>query len=220
MAIFRKDLKESAIGDGDHAFIFNCEQRLIGNERSSVLATVVKSDGSYEKLRSHLPGSLKVAAEAKQQLQFDELVSDDTQRPVFVLGAARSETSAMAQALLKLDRFKGHQEGHLLDLLAHWSVSLDKFYVEKADDALVDRDTMLSIVPLSFFESVLDNVFLKTIRAGFQAANRTKAYLTPNLKLKAQLFLAAEANCCQKKTSNLRSGPLTCFRAGQYVNLK
>src|SRR6202022_2510678 len=111
---------------GGHSFFFNFERLPNENERSSVIARVVKADSSYEQLPAHLPVDLTIATQAKQLLEFDGLVSDSEQRPVFGLGAARSGTSAMAQALLKLGRYKGHQEGHLLDLLAHWSVSLDR----------------------------------------------------------------------------------------------
>ena len=36
--------------------------------------------------------------------------------PVFVVGAARSGTSAMAQALVKATRYQGFAEGHVLDI--------------------------------------------------------------------------------------------------------
>ena len=150
--IYRKDLEHAGIGAGNHAFIYNIDQKLAASDLSQVAARVPGTDASFETLHRV---SITKASEIPPAvpLCFDGVLSDNDQHPVFVLGAARSGTSAMAQGLLKLDRFRGHQEGHLLDLLAHLSVALSKFYAEKADERTPGRNTMVCMYPGRFQSS-------------------------------------------------------------------
>jgi hypothetical protein len=190
--LYRRDLERSGLGAGNHAFIFNFERRLDTAAIARVAARVVRGDGSYQNLSTPSVVAPSVAAGAmtpKPLPTFEGLVSDERQRPVFVLGAARSGTSAMAQGLLKLGRFKGHQEGHLLDLLAHLSVSLVRFYDGKADDATGERDTMVSIVPQAYFQSALDEIFVRTVAMLFpngdwidKTPNSNMVHLAPRFR--------------------------------------
>ena len=168
--LHRKDLEQAGIGSGNHAFIYNFDQKLDPTDMAHVSARVAAGDGSFVTLSS-IPVLETNAAPPVPPLSFAGLTSDSNQHPVFVLGAARSGTSAMAQALMKLDRFTGHQEGHLLDLLAHLSVALDKFYDGKADELAPGRDTTVSLVPREYFQSSLDELFIRTIRAVFPEAS-------------------------------------------------
>ena len=158
--LYRVDLDRAGIGD--HAFIYNFDDRLHPSDAAHVSVRVTADDGSHSMLRRVAFKDADVTP-PKPQLQFPGVISDSSQYPVFVMGAARSGTSAMAQALLKLSRFEGSQEGHLLDLLAHLSVSLTKFYNEKGDERLPDRDTAISFVPREYFDNCLDEVFIRTI---------------------------------------------------------
>jgi hypothetical protein len=162
-SLYREDLERGGVGSGDHAFIFNLDQKLLPADMPLVSVRAVRADGSFETLRM-LEMVTPVQPEEKPLLAFAGLTVDTTQSPVFVLGAARSGTSAVAQALLKLNRFTGHQEGHLLDLLAHFSVALDRFYVEKSDERLPGRDTTVALVPQKYFQSALDGMFIDAIR--------------------------------------------------------
>jgi hypothetical protein len=164
--LYRTDLEQAGIGAGNHAFVFNFDQKLNQADIAHVSARVAKDDGSFAAL-NYIAAAEAPAVSPMSLLRFEGLTSDTTQSPVFVLGAARSGTSAVAQALLKLGRFKGHQEGHLLDMLAHLSVALDKFYDEKGDELAPGRDTMVSSVPWNYFQSSLDAMFIETVRTLF-----------------------------------------------------
>jgi hypothetical protein len=163
--LYRGDLEKQGIGAGDHAFIYNFEQRLADNEIPEVSARIAKEDGTFQVLKKHEP--VVLPSVQKAQLTFEGVLSDGAQHPVFILGAARSGTSAIAQGLLKLGRYKGHQEGHILDLLAHWTVTLDRFYDQKGDEATGNRDTALSRVSRTYFQNALDEIFLRTMKAIF-----------------------------------------------------
>ena len=185
-SLYRKDLEDGAVGNGNHAFIYNFEERLAEEDLLKVYARVVKSDGTYQVLKKYMPTQSIGIEIRKPELTFEGIVCDPKQRPVFVLGAARSGTSAMAQALLKLGSYKGHQEGHVLDLLAHLSVSLSRFYDEKADDAVKGQDTTISQVPMLFFDGALNEVFIRTMRSLFpegawidKTPNSNMVYLAP-----------------------------------------
>jgi len=78
---------------------------------------------------------------------------DVTQRPVFILGAARSGTSAVAQGLLKCGEFQGFEEGHLLWVLQRFLDMVHSFYEFNGEDASGDRFTMLSHTPFTYLTS-------------------------------------------------------------------
>ncbi|MBY0330144.1 MAG: sulfotransferase [Acetobacteraceae bacterium] len=69
------------------------------------------------------------------------------QRPVFVLGAARSGTSAMAQALFRNTRYVGHGEGHLLDMAPRLLGTVARHYAERAGERRAGINTMIAAVP-------------------------------------------------------------------------
>lgn len=162
--LHRVDLDRAGIGD--HAFIYNFGQKLSPSDIMDVSVRVTADDGSLTTLR-RVASRDEVVTPPKPQLRFEGVMSDSFQHPVFVMGAARSGTSAMAQALLKLSRFEGYQEGHLLDLLAHLSVCLTKFYNEKGDERLPDRDTAISLVPREYFDNCVDEIFIRTVGSLF-----------------------------------------------------
>jgi hypothetical protein len=60
-----------------------------------------------------------------------------------------------------LPRFDGEQEGHALDLLAHFSVALNKFYDRKADE--LNRRTMVARLPQKYFDDAIDRIFLDLV---------------------------------------------------------
>jgi len=111
-----------------------------------------------------LPPPREAPARPSAPLQFSGTSSDPAQYPVFVLGSIRSGTSAMVQGLLKTERFRGYQEGHMLDLLKHWAERLRSFYNLKHLDTLPDRNTMIGRVPIEFLEDALNHIFVDLIR--------------------------------------------------------
>jgi hypothetical protein len=165
--LFRHDLVSVGIGEGDHGFVFNFPSPLDEAELDEVRVRTRAPDGSRVELPRLAPAEEEAAPaepEPDARLRFAGITSDPAQHPVFVLGSARSGTSAMAQALLKIDRFRGFGEGHILDLLAHLSVRLRTFYNLKYDDTLPGRDTMIEKVPIEFLQDTFNHIFIDMIR--------------------------------------------------------
>jgi hypothetical protein len=155
-SLFRDDLANEGIGAGDHAFIINLAQMLSSSDQADISVFAVNIDNTRE-LLSRLALQEVQAQPTRSPIQFSGATVDTNEYPVFILGAARSGTSAMAQGLLKIKHFSGQQEGHILDLLAHINAFINNFYLEKSDDSLPDKDTSISLITRNYFSSAIDN---------------------------------------------------------------
>jgi hypothetical protein len=189
--LFRDDLAKDGIGDGNHAFIFNLERNLTAAEIDNISARVRAADGSETLLPRSVKtdGAIKTAAKPPRVIELLEPCSDASQQPVFILGAARSGTSALAQALLKLGIFEGHEEGHMLDLLAHFSVTLQRFYGLKYDEIAGGRNTAVARIPIEFMREGLDRIFIGAVQQLFPSSrwidktpNSDMVHLAPRFK--------------------------------------
>ena len=189
--LFRHDLVSVGIGNGDHGFVFNFPSPLDAAELDEIRVHARTPDGSRIELPRLPPPEAEPAEEPAPAtlLQFAGLASDASQFPVFVLGSARSGTSAMLQALLKIERYRGYEEGHLLDLLAHWSVRLRAFYNLKYDDTLPGRNTMIEQVPIEFLQDAVNHIFVDLVRQLFgeghwvdKTPNSDAIYLAPRFR--------------------------------------
>lgn len=187
--LYRVDLEKDGIGTGDHAFIFNFSKKLSDDDLNNVSARIVQQDGAYVPLPA-LPEAARVVPQpefSRTPLEFQGNKSDDQRDPIFILGAARSGTTAMTQALLKL--FPGHMEGHMIDLLAHLAVSTNRFYAQKADERAIYKDTMISGISKNYVQDALDAMFMWMMRDMFPAGrwvektpNSDMIYLAPRFK--------------------------------------
>ena len=176
--LYRVDLEKDGIGTGDHAFIFNFSKKLSDDDLNNVSARIVQQDGAYVPLPA-LPEAARVVPQpefSRTPLEFQGNKSDDQRDPIFILGAARSGTTAMTQALLKL--FPGHMEGHMIDLLAHLAVSTNRFYAQKADERAIYKDTMISGISKNYVQDALDAMFMWMMRDMFPAGRWVEK--TPN----------------------------------------
>ena len=90
-------------------------------------------------------------------------IQDLNQRPVFILGAARSGTSAMAQGLLRSGAYEGFEEGHFLWMIERFLVTIRDFYAFNGEDGLPDRFTLLSRVPSNFMIDAVRGVFVNAM---------------------------------------------------------
>ena len=178
--LFRADLQHAGIGSGEHAFVYNFDQKLDPAEMTAVSVRVERVDGSLQTLqRIFEVGTLEEPV--NPTIQFDGVTIDSDQHPVFVLGGARSGTSAIVQALLKLERFDGHREGHLFDLLARLSETLNRFYGIKANEMAPGRGTMASFVCQEYFEKSFNETFIRLVRSLFPLGSWVEK--TPNAAL-------------------------------------
>jgi hypothetical protein len=157
--LYREDLTKGGIGAGDHAFVMNLDQILAAEQLTAVKVfalqgndsrTLLPTIGKTEVLKQHRP---------ERYTGLPLAPTDDTQWPVFVLGAARSGTSAIAQALLSSGGYEGHEEGHLLPLLQRLLNAVHVFYADNADEARGMRDTFISRVPPTYFIGSVRGLF-------------------------------------------------------------
>jgi hypothetical protein len=188
--LYRADLEKSGIGNGYHAFVLNLDRELKPDEIERVRVRASSAGGDHITLQQATPDHSDVeTAPLHQPIEFTSSYSDATQQPVFILGAARSGTSAVAQALLKLGCFEGHEEGHMLDLLAHFAVTLRKFYEFNGDELSPERNTTIARVPPNFYQESLDAVFIDLAHRLFPTSrwidktpNSDMVYLAPLFK--------------------------------------
>lgn len=170
--LFRPDLQTAGIGDGQYGFAFNTDRKVPveAPERIAVRLTTPAGGLVFElKPRSAVPGGTPPApglAATRQAPAFQPaaastlraqagptgfehgaLTTDPPERPVFVLGAARSGTSAMAQALFRNTRYLGQGEGHLLDMAPRLVAAVERHYHERAGERRPGINTMIAAVP-------------------------------------------------------------------------
>ncbi len=150
----RHDLLIAGIGDGKHGFKIDLTGANISAEDAAVLEVHAISGVEVIKLpraRTTPEDILDLTSEPS------EPTSDDRQLPVFILGPARSGTSAITLALLESASYVGTGEGHLLPL-AHILVSaIDQFYQRRAHDP----NTMLGRVSIDAFQKLIRRSFVK-----------------------------------------------------------
>jgi hypothetical protein len=167
--IYRVDLKQGGVGRGDHAFVFNFPDPLSDEVLGAVTVRVL--DGETLVPLERLPDAdarAEPVREPPRQIAFAGVCQDKTQHPLFILGAARSGTTAVTQGLLKSTRYRGEYEGHMLDLLAEFYVTLDRFYDFKGDEwSEPTRHTTIKHVPIQFFREGLDILFIQAMGGVF-----------------------------------------------------
>ena len=94
-------------------------------------------------------------------------ITDEAQFPVFVLGPARSGTSALALALLDTTQYLGSGEGHLLPLAHALLATVDNYYRNHAGN---HPDSILGRVPSAAFQTLLRRCFVQLARELFPTA--------------------------------------------------
>ena len=151
--IGRKDLLSEGMGDGRHGFNIDISDALL-------------SAGDTAELLIHgiLGAQIAVLARAKAVPERildltsnpDEPTSDPRQRPVFILGPARSGTSAMTLALLESGADLGTGEGHLLPLAHALVGTIDRYYQSRVEDP----ETLLGKVPIAAFQKLIRRSFV------------------------------------------------------------
>lgn len=163
---YRQDLEAGGIGAGDHAFVVDVETEIAEADLPHVSARVVREGGVVVTQLGRL--SVPPPPPKPQPgLRWPGPCRDENHRPVFILGSARSGTSAMTHALLAATKYRGSEEGHLLDILAPLAVEVRKFYDSKADEWNGARNTMVARVPRRFVEDGLNHLAVVATRELF-----------------------------------------------------
>lgn len=210
---YRQDLAASGVGGGDHAFLLTLDSPLAAAELQEVSgqvmwgATVIKR---LDRLAAPSPTS------ARPMATWPRPSRDDAHRPVFILGSARSGTSAIAHGLLAATRYEGGEEGHFLDVLAPLAVGLHKFYVGKSDEWGGGRNTMIASVPQRFVDDALHDIAITAARAVFPSGlwlDKTPSvdmvYLAPRLRdiWPRARFIFMKRRAIENVASRLRKFP-------------
>jgi hypothetical protein len=135
----RSDVLSRGIGDGHNGFVVFLQGQLTTAERDllKIEAKRQDSDDWIELPERRVDGRRAVARffqeEAAGELWSDSAVETGREdRPVFVMGAARSGTSAVFQSLTRVTRYRGFFEGHVLDIAAAVSKTVDEHFRTKA----------------------------------------------------------------------------------------
>jgi len=164
--VYRHDLEQAKVGQGDHGFVFNLETPLPAQDLPAVTAAAIVAPAAPSILRRWVPAEPAMPA-ALPPVVFEGMVRDAAHRPVFILGSARSGTSAVTQALLAATRYQGQEEGHFLDVLAPLRVHLHSFYKSKGDEYAGGRNTMLAHIPEKFMQDALAHGIICAMRQIF-----------------------------------------------------
>ena len=171
-AQFRPDLVAVCEGHAEHGFTYSIKEDLMAPARA-IVAYAEDVSGRQRKLTLVRP-----VAEASNRtavaptpsgpiLRFPRSAFDSDQRPVFVLGAARSGTSAMTQGLLTATRYKGPEEGHFLDLAPQLLSLVDRFYVARAEEWAARDSTLIAMAPKDFVSDGVKQIFVEFCRLAF-----------------------------------------------------
>jgi hypothetical protein len=152
----RNDLLLAGIGDGNHGFSIDLSEANISAEDAAVLEVLAISGAEVTRIsRTQSPpaGIIDLTSEPFGP------TSDEKQFPVFILGPARSGTSAITLALLESASYVGSGEGHLLPL-AHALVSaIDQYYRQRGNDL----HTMLGRVSIDAFQKLIRRSFVNLV---------------------------------------------------------
>ena len=153
-SIERNDLLAAGMGDGKHGFNIDLRDASISVEDAAALEIHAVSGVEVTKL-----ARTQATPEGALELTSDrcEPTSDERQLPVFILGPARSGTSAITLALLESASCVGSGEGHLLPLAHALLGTIDQYYRGRGHDP----HTMLGLVSIDAFQKLIRRSFVK-----------------------------------------------------------
>jgi hypothetical protein len=157
--LFRQDLADSEIGDGCHGFVINLTRPLSADEIAEVKVFVVSEGRELFQVPRPKARPPKQPAQEKpsRSLKLPLPPVDMSQHPVFVLGAARSGTSGVAQALLRSGWYEGEKEGFAIQALWTLIDATHAYYDTRKRD--VASATMIHDVPKTHIIGGLRGLF-------------------------------------------------------------
>ncbi len=159
----RPDLLQAGIGTGDHGFTLDFHPPL----PPAALARLQMRAGAGAVPLETLYGSGQSRADdaSNPAVPFADMQA----RPVFILGPARSGTSALALALLKSGHYEGHGEGHLLPLAKQLLTTADGYYeaYHAGHEARGNSDTRLRATHGAAFQRMVRRGFVQLTQATY-----------------------------------------------------
>lgn len=161
--IRRHDLAAEGIGDGSHGFSIDLSAaQITADDAAGLNVHAVSGAETVELSRAEIKTDRIIELISEPSTP----VSDETQFPVFILGPARSGTSAITLGLLGSGRYVGTGEGHLLPLAYALLATIDRYYQGRARDA----ETSLGRVPVAGFQKFIRRGFVQLMRDLFPTA--------------------------------------------------
>ena len=154
--IARQDLLLAGIGDGRHGFVIDVADAQLSAEEAVALEVHAISGADVVRIsRVHEARKTIVDLESSPPMP----TQDDTQFPVFILGPARSGTSAITLALLESASYIGAGEGHLMPLAHGLLSAIDHHYRRVGHD----ESTTLGRVSSAAFQKLVRRGFVKLV---------------------------------------------------------
>ena len=158
----------------DRGFIIIFDPPLTDSERVGVEIYARRPTGESVALPRWLAHPRGIGGH-RRRLSPPPLRTDPTQWPVFVLGAARSGTTAIAQALLTIPKYDGAAEDHLLELYHTLLAAVRSQYarIEEARALYPEIDhkavsnIMIDWVPEEFFINAIRETFINLVQQVF-----------------------------------------------------
>ncbi len=159
----RPDLLQAGIGAGNHGFTLDFHPPL----PPAALPRLRMRAGAGAVPLETLHGSGQSRADDASNAAIP--FADVQARPVFILGPARSGTSALALALLKSGHYEGHGEGHLLPLAKQLLATVDTYYgaYHAGHDVRGSSDTRLRATHGAAFQRMVRRGFVQLTRATY-----------------------------------------------------
>ena len=184
--LFRADLLQANFGRGDHGFILNFPE-LLDRQSVASLEITARSSGTGRTVLNAIPARVHQDAPASAVASQNRIAGHPSrQRPLFILGAARSGTSALAQSLLKIGAYEGYEEGHFFNLCFDLVRRVSSYYEENGEETF--RQTMLAHVPQEFVIESIKDVFRATTRLRFPGGTWLDKTPGPGMVRAAGLF--------------------------------
>ena len=159
--IMRLDLFSAGFGIGDHEFHLTFDRPL---SPADLMQLDVRAERGSDSVRlALLPGSNQSRADAASDAAVP--IVDPDQYPVFILGPARSGTSAVALGLLKCRRYEGSGEGHLMPLAQELLKLISDYYDKRLE--LTQNDTTLRSIDRVAFQRMVFRSFIQLTKTAF-----------------------------------------------------
>ena len=159
----RPDLLQAGIGTGDHGFTLDFHPPL---PPAALARLQMRAGAGAVPLESlHGSGQSRTDDASNPAVPFADMQA----RPVFILGPARSGTSALALALLKSGYYEGHGEGHLLPLAKQLLTTVDAYYdaYQAGHEARGSSDTRLRATHGAAFQRMVRRGFVQLTQATY-----------------------------------------------------
>jgi hypothetical protein len=149
---FREDL------GGRHGFAIELDISRVSSSAFAEIEVHVSDDCGHETVlprRPHISATI-----------FSGPSVDPAQRPLFVLGAARSGTSAIVAALRSASRYEGYDEGHVFPLLDNLLQTVAAYYSEAAP--AINYVAGIATIPSEYFEQGISSLFVNLMKEKFK----------------------------------------------------